>query len=304
MSHTTKHATPPRASRAVAEAFGLTALFFVAGCDATATEVSEVDGGGVDADATTSSWDAMLPDSDLLDAGVVDSAVPDSTVPDSGPLDRCVGFDGLSGPALRGTLQAQVGGHRVLSYRDARDAMYGISGDIDVVGGQVESLYTGQTVPPDGTRTPGGVFNTEHVWPRSMGAEQEPALSDLHHIFPCDVISNAERDSFPFGVSDCGEVGACFYSEGGSELGLDANGDIVFEVRPERRGDVARAKFYFAVRYRRSVDRFEEAVLRSWHEQDPPDAREQVRNDEIESLQRNRNPFVDCPALVDRVDNF
>jgi hypothetical protein len=41
------------------------------------------------------------------------------------------------------------------------------------------------------------------------------------------------------------------------------------------------------------------SALIQWHNFDPPDAREQERNDKIYSLfQHNRNPFIDHPEFV------
>ena len=78
----------------------------------------------------------------------------------------------------------------------------------------------------------------------------------------------------------------------------------MFDVRPERRGDIARAHFYFSVRYLKPISSVEEPTLREWNKSDPPDERERARNDAIEALQRNRNPFIDRPDLVDQIDDF
>ena len=41
------------------------------------------------------------------------------------------------------------------------------------------------------------------------------------------------------------------------------------------------------------------STLLEWHEQDPPSAEEQARNDAVyEDFQGNRNPFVDHPEWV------
>ncbi len=168
-------------------------------------------------------------------------------------------------------------------------------------GGFIEGIYTGLLVEPDDTRTPGS-FNTEHSWPQSQGADSEPERSDIHHIFPSDSTVNSNRGSIDFGNTDCSGGCSCC-SPGGSEIGLDAGGNLVFEVRPERRGDIARAHFYFAVRYQFDISS-EEPVLRAWHEEDPPDAREIERNSRIEAVQNNRNVFVDCPELVARIADF
>ena len=86
----------------------------------------------------------------------------------------------------------------------------------------------------------------------------------------------------------------------------------MFEPRPSRRGDVARAIFYFYVRYAStnpdstSLANFnrEEATLRQWAIQDPVDDYERGRNDVIYLVQRNRNPFIDDPALLERIADF
>jgi endonuclease I len=37
---------------------------------------------------------------------------------------------------------------------------------------------------------------------------------------------------------------------------------------------------------------------------DPVDNGELMRNEEIYALQKNRNPFIDAPELVEQIDNF
>jgi len=66
--------------------------------------------------------------------------------------------------------------------------------------------------------------------------------------------------------------------------------------------------FYFAVRYG-SMDNISENFfadqkeeLYQWSLSDPVDDFERNRNNEIYNLQQNRNPFVDCPELLDRID--
>ena len=48
----------------------------------------------------------------------------------------------------------------------------------------------------------------------------------------------------------------------------------------------------------------EETILRQWHREDSVQSVEHEKNDVIESLQGNRNPFIDCPSLVDQIDDF
>ena len=216
------------------------------------------------------------------------------------PLAIYEGLEGLEDGALEEALYGLVEGHRSLGYNGARDQMFN---RFDVHDGMIECVYTGRKVAPNGTRTPGN-FNTEHSWPQNDGAENEPAKSDLHHLFPSDENANQRRGNHEFGETRCAGS-ACDWSQGGSELGEGQDGrDPVFQVREERRGDIARAHFYFSVRYRLPIDRGEESVLREWHEQDPPDELERGRNDAIEALQRNRNPFVDRPEFVEQIGDF
>jgi deoxyribonuclease-1 len=192
-----------------------------------------------------------------------------------------------------------------LSYYDARQAMFGVTASFDIHDGTVECIYTGKHAQPDGTNTPGG-FNTEHSWPQSMGAEMEPPRSDLHHIFAVDEEANSARASFPFGTAACAakDPATCAWHGGGSALDQSSPTTAVFEVRPERRGDIARAHFYFAVRYDLPIPDDEEAVLRAWHEADPPDAVEAARDEGIFAIQHNHNPFVQWPELVGELNDF
>ncbi len=176
-------------------------------------------------------------------------------------------------------------------------------------GGQqgVECVYTGRFVATDpDEEPPHNDFNAEHVWPRSrMDGDRDSVLfshheSDVHNLWPSDAQANSARGSFRFGTPVRDRV----LDHSPSVLGTDASGDTVFEVRAARRGDVARTVLYFSVRWGLDLPATEEATVRAWHAEDPPDDLERGRNDAVEIIQGNRNPFVDCPELVERVDDF
>ncbi len=220
------------------------------------------------------------------------------------PLDaeRYVHLEETTGSELSTELFLLVDDQFNRGYGNVRDLLFN---QLEVRDdGLIECVYTGRRVEPDGTRTPDG-FNTEHTWPRSRGASQEPELSDLHHLFPVDAVANNERANFEFGHVSCNES-TCPWHEGGSFLGpsADDNRDPIFEVRPQRRGDIARAILYYSIRYGADVSSDEEAVLRQWNCEDPPDQHERTRNSNIEQVQSNRNPFIDRPDFVDRIDEF
>ena len=218
----------------------------------------------------------------------------------------CRPWFGLEDAAVLDRVRRSAEHATALGYSHARDYMFGRTEPwLGIDDGMVECIYTGRRAAIDGTRTPDGM-NTEHTWPRSLGAKEEPMLSDLHHLFVTDHTANGRRSNYPFGDAECGEgfPRDCNWEGGGSKLGLSANSQLVFEVRPEGRGDIARGQFYFAARYGMGIAPDTEAALRRWSAQDPPDDRERARNDVIESIQGNRNPFIDCPDLVDHVADF
>ncbi len=217
-------------------------------------------------------------------------------------------------PVLCGLYEA-LRGNQVLGYNRARALLFS---EVDVQNGKLECVYSGKA-----TRASGGIpsgWNCEHSWPQSQ-FDKKPALrSDLHHLFATTEWINSVRGDWDFGAADQIDKKACDAQGECSNLGNSQKaGQTVFDVRPPRRGDVARAHFYMVARYRcdpkawldddrraenGSIDDVEEAVLRRWHAEDPVDAWELTRNDRIERLQGNRNPFIDDPALVDQIRNF
>lgn len=214
-------------------------------------------------------------------------------------------LEALENDALRTALNERVSIASSYGYDTARNLMYAPSGGVDVNDGMVECVYTGVRAAADGTRTPEGIFNTEHVWPRDRGADVTPALSDMHHIRPTLEAANTARANFHFGETPCNGGPTCTWSLDGSELGTSPYGvGRVFEVRAERRGDIARSMFYFAVRYGLPIDEVEEATLRVWNVEDPPDEFERTRHERVVALQHNRNPFIDRPDFVERIADY
>jgi len=227
-------------------------------------------------------------------------------------------LDGLADEALIDGLYGMLREHFVFGYSGQNSARNIMFSAVDLHDGQVECIYTGMTISrsSDSSEAFGKGLNTEHTWPQSQFDKLEPMKSDLHHIFPSDVTTNSYRASYDFGMT------TNKYANG-SVLGssVDSSATRVFQVRPERRGDVARAHFYLVARYRNdtelgvvfdddsrqdngAIKPSEESVLRAWHIQDPVDATERRRNDRIEAYQGNRNPFIDQPGLVERISDF
>lgn len=217
---------------------------------------------------------------------------------------------GLEGQSLLTALNRIVRtGHRRLSYDEARDAMFA---DIDDPENRdtIECVYSGrrETGVFDRASALAKNLNTEHTWPQSLGAEGT-AKADLHHLYPVDEIFNSRRGNSPYG-----EVKALdsFGLLTRTEIGRDEKGRQVFEPRDAHKGNVARAVFYFYVRYvvpgRGKLDlrnfKVEKETLIRWHAQDPVDEGERRRNEAIFREQGNRNPFIDHPEYLQAVGDF
>jgi len=158
--------------------------------------------------------------------------------------------------------------------------------------GFVECIYTGNTHHV--TQMPSNTdMNIEHSWPQSHGATGI-AKADLHHLFPTDTEANSIRGSLSFGT-----VSRPTWEKGGSKCD-----GTKFEVRPAFRGNIARAQFYFSVRYGKEIPNAVESVLREWNKSDPVDAIELDRNNKIDQIQHNRNPFIDHPEFTDQIKDF
>ena len=141
-------------------------------------------------------------------------------------------------------------------------------------------------------------MNIEHTWPQSNGANGI-AKSDLHHLFPVDSPTNSIRSSLPF----C-DVIESKWSNSQSKRGFNSFKEHCFEPPEQHKGNVARALFYFSVRYQMPIDDNQESYLRKWCKQDPIDQDEIDRNDKIKSFQYNSNPFIERPELIEQIKNF
>jgi len=146
-----------------------------------------------------------------------------------------------------------------------------------------------------------GLWNREHVYPKSLA---NPALetndpgagTDAHNLRACDGQMNSSRNNRP-------------YEDGSGDSTITPT---VGNWYPgdEWRGDVARMIMYMYVRYPSqclatavgvgnttySVDMPD--IFLEWNQEDPVSPYEISRNDILEGIQGNRNPFIDNPYLA------
>ena len=146
-------------------------------------------------------------------------------------------------------------------------------------------------------------FNKEHVWPKSIGAQENDRMGhDMHAVRPCNPDINSTRGNRGYAEID------------------NAN---TYVPNTSYRGDCARIIMYDHITYGKqgttlyeergiadlfnqfgtnSGDIFESLhIMLKWHLQDPPSLTEMVRNDGAQDYQGNRNPLIDYPELAIQV---
>ncbi len=159
-----------------------------------------------------------------------------------------------------------------------------------------------------------------HSWMPSFGSTDTPEYNDFHNLYPTKQTNvNARRCNYPLGEVVTPMSPPQVYLD--CELGRDANGNMVFEPRDVHKGRAARSLMYMAVCYSAGNQLFsfnnpigevclsnnitypqDQNLMKKWHFQYPPDAFDKSRNDFLDSLQENRNPFVDQPDLACYID--
>lgn len=232
---------------------------------------------------------------------------------------------GKTGEELRRALCDIIKGHQVLSYTPGLwNAYYSTDKKPN---GKLASIYSDVpggtplyefTIGADqcGGSTPnaeGGCYNREHLWPQSKFGGNYPMYTDLWIVYPTDSKVNSQRADWPYGTVS----NAAWTSRNGSKLGPNtypgAPASTAFEPIDSFKGDIARSYFYITTRYYADSNSFQDwemamkstlrpwavQMLLAWHHLDPVSTRERERNDAAETLQHNRNPFIDEPRFAD-----
>ena len=197
-------------------------------------------------------------------------------------------------------------GHVALEYKIVKLVMFS---SVENINGVVCSAYTPTQCKDTYYKDPFEInlsksndnfkLNIEHTWPQSKGAKELPANSDMHHLFVTSKESNSKRANLPFCNAEYD-----YWQMEGSIHGFDQYAQDCFESQDLHKGNVARAMFYFSIRYNLPIDKDQEVVLRQWHKLDPVDNRELERNEIIQSLQGNSNLFITHPEFVNLIEDF
>jgi hypothetical protein len=257
----------------------------------------------LDNDFTTSPWGTPMEPT----FGVVNSMAP---------TDYYSSLNDKSGQELKDAITALISNTAVVRAQTYGD-VWNIIKEADTNpqnNQEVWLLYTeiGRSkLDQQGSGSGVGKWNREHIYPQSRGGfvggtstsangidvfmvtdatHIEHGHSDAHDIRPADSPENSSR-----GNKDFGE-----YS------GPDGNSG-------SWKGDVARSVMYMALRYNdldvvsgnpdnTTVGELGDLdSLLLWHTRDKADDYEMNRNNVVYNWQKNRNPFIDMPTLVDYV---
>ncbi|MEL6319411.1 MAG: endonuclease [Cyanobacteria bacterium J06626_14] len=269
-------------------------------------------------DSSTDNSAAGGPDAGvIIDAEPVIERQPEPTNPGSSTSQTVLSiFPDETGRSLRDRLAMDYAPKRSLGYGKGRDILYG---QVDNDNGILEGIYTGYQVQLNPTARPrmdafAKGINAEHAWPQSKGAKGA-AKSDLHHLFPSRIRVNGTRGNFPFADIPDNQTDRWFL--GSDEIRDQPGADIddysefdpgQFEPREIKKGDIARAMFYFYTMYEDQANAADSGyfnrqrdTLCEWHQLDPADEKEIARSHAIaQTAQGNENPFVLDPTLVDR----
>jgi deoxyribonuclease-1 len=189
------------------------------------------------------------------------------------------------------------------NYKEARKIFWG-----ELYNNGGETLYCQQPF----SRGNRSGLNVEHVFPMSWvtnglncgtrkqcrrnSATFNRIEADLHNLYPSRTDVNQDRSSFRF-AEIRGED---------RRYGKQCDFEVDERARSAEpanavRGEVARAMFYMAHRYKEhGLVIFESSgrLLHKWHKLDPPNKSEIARNDKIAQIQGSRNPFVDDPESL------
>jgi len=294
--------------------------------------------------ADTTVPDTSSPDTDdtAETARTVETADTGDTAPPPVPLDPCFDdklypfawacddleptydgafWDGIdpADPSFEADLQYRLGAPDYVSYDELWTAFPFTDARED---GTVWDIYADTAFDFDDDRcgsysSEGDCFNREHTWPQSWSSDDSSLKRDLVIVLPTDGWVNGKRGDLTLGEVDEVED----LSSNRSKWGECTFGDDeieVFEPADEYMGDLARIYFYVTLRFRgedsdwlsneavtrATLNPEAEGMLRRWNFEDPVSDKEIARNDAVEALQGNRNPFVDHPEWVCEIADF
>ena len=223
-------------------------------------------------------------------------------------------YDGLN-ESLTGTaFRAELAKHIYHTNNTTYGGLMGVwqYSDVDPNdSNKIIQFYTGYSVSIPSDYSSG--TNREHVWPKNAGnafPEKSEAGSDAHHLRPTNTNLNSARGDKSFGevtqtssnlVSSSSGSNPCYatstyFYPGKGYRGATAR--ILMYVQT-RWGDDYNLSFVLGAGNSKTIGDIED--LMKWHIEEPPTDEEIRRNDAIEKVQGNRNPFIDHPEYAEMI---
>lgn len=253
--------------------------------------------------------------------GIISAAAfPAMAEAPSGYYSTC---ENQGGENLLKSLYSKISSHNNVGY----DGLWSLYKTSDVkANGKIWDMYSTKEWPTGSQqcgsyKLVGDCYNREHSFPKSWFSKGSPMVSDAYHIYPTDGKVNGQRSNYPYG--ECAH-GTTLPSNGsvkalgrlGSSTFKGYSG-TVFEPVDEYKGDFARSYFYMAACYYDKIKGWSSPMLAGnnypaftswaielllkWHRQDPVSPKEISRNDAVYARQKNRNPFIDHPEMVEYI---
>lgn len=250
----------------------------------------------------------------LLSAGNAWASIPE------GYYDSC---EGKTGQALLEAICAKISNHTVVSYAGLW-TLYKTT-DVDE-NGKIWDMYSTKRWTYSSEQCGnyskiGDCYNREHSFPKSWFNDATPMYSDAFHLYPTDGKVNGQRSNYPFG--EC--ANGSYVASSGSVKALGKLGastfsgytGTVFEPDDIYKGDFARSYFYMAAAYNNKISTWSSPMLAGnsypafsswavnlllkWSRADEVSDKELNRQEAVYAAQKNRNPFIDHPELVEYI---
>ncbi len=190
---------------------------------------------------------------------------------------------------LKESLKSIISKYNKIPYNKRHQYLYGLDTDIKNQN-NVVLIYSGEKRDAREFHSTRNLhrpqtFNTEHIYPQSVFKVQnnKKAKSDFHHLRVCDRKINSSRGNKPF---------------------IDGKGTYksiknAWFPGDEWKGDIARMMFYLNIVHKLDLKQVGGVKLfLKWNIEDPVSDFEIQRNNKVQKVQGNRNPFIDNPYLV------
>ena len=233
-------------------------------------------------------------------------------------------LNGLNGEEFKTELHEIISSGNIAkySYNDVKTLLMQLDEDPNNEN-NILCLLTGKSMPKSSFGGTGReAWNREHIWPKSHGFNNESLspYTDLNHLRAAEAYTNSTyHNDYDYGELLEGYTEDKYGNKYVSNLG---DGQGVYEPRDAIKGDIARMIMYMDVRY--EGDQLSSDIqleisndhtapssmtgqigmldtLIKWHQQDPVDDLERVRNERAYGYQGNRNPFIDYPEFAELI---